>query len=215
MAQVRVFWCEPTAKVRVSLRRFSYPNEKRCSQSPADWGCDASIVIVPSAPEDLWIRRSKGNTYEVRSGQVEKDDRRWPIYCDECECEFDDTDRYQVQADIIYTGVSDGKVLHFTLREPPVGAMWDSWWMPNTHRGPDGIVLTVMTPGGMWMVDSRASNCTLPGDDIHKCWVRHGDPRTGDVHVDKNGVTCQAGAGSIATAGYHGFLNHGYLTSCP
>jgi hypothetical protein len=46
----------------------------------------------------------------------------------------------------------------------------------------------------------------------HKCWVRHGDPKTGTVHVDKNGVTCGAGAGSIASGSYHGFLHNGFLT---
>ena len=47
----------------------------------------------------------------------------------------------------------------------------------------------------------------------HKCWVRHGDPRTGIVTVDKNGVTCGAGAGSIATRGWHGFLREGMLVA--
>lgn len=46
----------------------------------------------------------------------------------------------------------------------------------------------------------------------HKCWVRHGDPKTGSVHVDKDGVTCGAGAGSILSGSYHGFLHGGYLT---
>jgi hypothetical protein len=53
------------------------------------------------------------------------------------------------------------------------------------------------------------------GDKTHRCWVRHGDPDKGEpVHVDKAGHTCAAGAGSIATPGYHGFLHNGQLTSC-
>jgi lambda family phage portal protein len=55
----------------------------------------------------------------------------------------------------------------------------------------------VRTPGGTWDIDGRASNCTRPDDDTHRCWVRHGDPRTGVVHVDKDGDTCGAGSGSI------------------
>ena len=31
--------------------------------------------------------------------------------------------------------------------------------------------------------------------------------------VDKNGETCAAGAGSIASAGYHGFLVNGVLSA--
>lgn len=51
----------------------------------------------------------------------------------------------------------------------------------------------------------------------HKCWVRHGTPPQEVVHVDKNGVTCGAGAGSIAiqpsgqNPGWHGFLHNGEL----
>lgn len=44
----------------------------------------------------------------------------------------------------------------------------------------------------------------------HKCWVRHGTPPR--VTVDKDGLTCGAGAGSIAVPGYHGHLQNGYLT---
>lgn len=107
--------------------------------------------------------------------------------------------------------------------------MWDAEWMRGLDwaTGPDGIALMVRLPNRWeWHVDGPASNCTNPDwqpvdgqpnttrwrGRTHYCWVRHGDPRTGNVHVDKNGKTCSAGAGSIAAPGYHGFLNHGYLT---
>jgi hypothetical protein len=70
-----------------------------------------------------------------------------------------------------------------------------------------------MTPGGEWIIDSRASNCTMPEDTEHRCWVRHGEAP--DFHVDKNGKTCNAGAGSIKCGSYHGFLQNGFLTDCP
>jgi len=70
--------------------------------------------------------------------------------------------------------------------------------------------LIVHTPGGSWDIDSRASNCTLPNDNVHRCWVRHGTAP--DITVDKNGVTCAAGAGSIICGNYHGFLRNGELT---
>lgn len=95
-----------------------------------------------------------------------------------------------------------------------------------------------------WLVDARASNCDSPctrcgkpyhahagglcnpkdgypedGSNhysdtrpLHKCWCRHGEPP--DVHVDKVGETCGAGAGSIAYPGWHGFLHHGALVEC-
>jgi len=49
---------------------------------------------------------------------------------------------------------------------------------------------------------------------VHRCWVRHGRPEDGTLHVDKNGVTCAAGAGSIVAGNFHGFLHGGFLTSC-
>jgi hypothetical protein len=130
-----------------------------------------------------------------------------------CQCGAPDCSP-NVREEILYRRSDTGGVT--TLRDAPVGAMWDATWFDDDplYTGADGISLVVRTPGGTWMVDSRASNCTLPDDDVHKCWVRHGDPRTGELHVDKNGVTCSAGAGSILSGSYHGFLHNGYLVSC-
>jgi len=64
-----------------------------------------------------------------------------------------------------------------------------------------------------WRIDSRANNCTMPEDSEHRCWIRHGDDG-GIIHVDKNGHTCAAGAGSIDVPGFHGFLNNGVLRDC-
>jgi hypothetical protein len=44
----------------------------------------------------------------------------------------------------------------------------------------------------------------------HKCWIRHGKAPL--ITVDKNGVTCGAGTGSIAAGDYHGFLRNGEFT---
>jgi hypothetical protein len=98
-----------------------------------------------------------------------------------------------------------------TLGNAPVGAMWYADWMGI--KGPDGHCLVVRLPGGHdWMVDGRCSNCTLPNDNEHQCWVRHGEPP--NVTVDKNGLTCGAGAGSIQIPGWHGFLRNGELVTC-
>jgi hypothetical protein len=50
----------------------------------------------------------------------------------------------------------------------------------------------------------------MPDDGEHRCWVRHGEPPR--ITVDKNGPTCQAGAGSILAGDYHGFLRDGAFT---
>jgi hypothetical protein len=65
--------------------------------------------------------------------------------------------------------------------------------------------------GHDWCVDSEASNCTRKNEE-HHCWVRHGYPPECNVTVDKNDPnTCHAGAGSIQTPGWHGFLRDGIL----
>jgi hypothetical protein len=69
--------------------------------------------------------------------------------------------------------------------------------------------LIVLTPGGEWNIDSRAGNCKLPDDRLHRCWVRHGTPP--NITVDTIGQTCGAGAGSIMAGRYHGFLRNGVL----
>lgn len=75
----------------------------------------------------------------------------------------------------------------------------------------DSPTLHVITPGGLWNIDSRASNCTMPYDYDHRCWVRHGQPPM--ITVDKQGVTCTAGGGSIQCGDFHGFLRDGELVT--
>lgn len=47
----------------------------------------------------------------------------------------------------------------------------------------------------------------------HSCWVRHGDPKTGIVTVDKNGNSCGAGAGGIRYDDLYMFLRDGYIVN--
>jgi hypothetical protein len=73
--------------------------------------------------------------------------------------------------------------------------------------------LCVRTPGGDWVIDSRASNCPLKEDNTHKCWPRQGTAPS--ITVDKAfGNTCGAGGGSIISGNYHGFLRDGFLVKC-
>ncbi len=84
---------------------------------------------------------------------------------------------------------------------------WDNW--PETE-----FPISIMTPGGVWMPQSRASNCTMPEDRLHRCWCLHGtmpDTLTADKTPEPGGSTCAAGAGSILTNGWHGFLRNGEL----
>lgn len=97
----------------------------------------------------------------------------------------------------------------------PVGALFAAWRDVETYpKGADGLTVWCVVPdaGGrhQWLIDGRANNCTAPDDKTHRCWVRHGT--VGDrITVDKNGLTCAAGGGSIQTSGYHGVLRDGVL----
>jgi hypothetical protein len=116
---------------------------------------------------------------------------------------------------IVWRRTDTGELVQ-KLGDLPAGAMWfapwcDEIWIPQLEH-----VLVVKTPGGDWIVDSQASNCTMPSEKHpqqtdHHCWIIHG--MVPEITVDKNGKTCNAGGGSIATANgkYHGFLRNGFL----
>lgn len=108
-----------------------------------------------------------------------------------------------------------------TGRDLPVGALWaadrprDAG--PNNYPrvGQDGLSIYCRTLNGRsWNIECRASNCTMPDDNDHRCWVRHGT--VGErLTVDKNGLTCAAGAGSFFMGknnAWHGFVRDGKLT---
>ena len=113
-------------------------------------------------------------------------------------------------------GFKNGEEHKYT-HEFGVGAMWRATWYPrnmtwNNETEPHLIVCCPNGPEATrdWDIDSRASNCGLPEDRLHRCWVRRGEPP--NLTVDKAGVTCAAGAGSIALPNWHGFLRNGELT---
>lgn len=171
-------------------------------------------------------------------------DTRWPESCAEPACgyRFRAADEWQIFAETIYRRTDTGEAT--SLRDAAPGAIWNAKWMlgaasdtwRRNYAGPDGQCLVVRLPNGRdWMIDGIASNCdascldcgapmhqhlanppTVPcrllNPRPHKCWIRHGIPPA--LHVDKNGITCNAGAGSIQAGSYHGFLHNGRLREC-
>lgn len=102
-----------------------------------------------------------------------------------------------------------------------VGAMWFAYWLPKnwTWDNETEPHLHVRCPNPDetshrdWDIDSRCSNCGLPEDKVHRCWVRSGLPPI--ITVSKvPGPSCNAGAGSIALPHWHGMLENGILRPC-
>lgn len=193
----RCFLLTPTRRYRLSLRR--YAREGRCGPL----GVHEAITVIGVTEHTL--PPPSGETGEVPAG-----DPRWPRCCAHCGRDFTDDDHRQVNREMLYARSDGGP--ETTLRNAPPGAMWDATWMPEAYRV-DGQFLTVRLPNGHdWVIDDEATSCTRRGDLTHRCWVRHGTaPR---ITVDKRGETCAAGAGSIQSGDFHGYLTNGVLSSC-
>lgn len=220
--ETRTYWLEPTDQVAVGLRRYT-------TRGTGGWACaegwhEALTFTGTVAAE--YRETDHGRVLAARP-DVPHDDPRWPAECARgCGYRFGPDDPWQVWQELLYRRADTGEVVTLRPRKDydppdapapaPPGAMWNAWWLPDTPawRGPDGMALMVRLPDGHdWHVDGEASNCTRKGDATHKCWVRRGDPRQANVTAGKDGETCAAGAGSIASAGYHGFLRDGVLTA--
>ncbi len=182
--------------------------------------CGARVSTGREARDRLW---------QIDAPDVPRDDPRWPSACG-CGYVFEPDDEWQVFMKPLYRRVDTGE--ETTLQDAGPGAMWDAWWMSDWYKGPDGHCLVVKCPNGReWMIDGRASNCDSPCAQCgqpyhvclgrapctgyqdarpHKCWIRHGTPP--NLTVDKQGVTCGAGAGSIIAGDYHGCLVNGRFT---
>jgi hypothetical protein len=188
------------------LRRYCGRDKNTC---PLPHGYhDASVPFGQTDDPDRY------GTYGANEDlKPPRSDKRWPSRC-ECGYIFDAEDAWQLAVDRLYKRSDTGELT--SIRDAPAGAMWYADWMihgPNSpYAGPDGHCLAVRTPGGEWLIDGRASNCTRKDDSVHKCWCRHGT--VPDITVDKDGDTCAAGGGSIIANGYHGFLRGGYLEEC-
>jgi hypothetical protein len=200
---IKCFLLQPVERQCVGLRRYGehtcveYAPGQRHYHDALAW-----IATVPLARDEIGVEVCQ-TVYTLESC---KDDARWPTVCERCGFIFRPEDHWQIFTLSLWARSDTGEEV--TLRDAPPGAMWNAGWMPENWRGPDGLCLVVKLPNGSeWMIDGRASNCTLPTDTSHRCWVRHGEPPI--VTVDKQGLTCAAGAGSIQSGNYHGFLISG------
>lgn len=191
------FFLKPTDMIRRSLRVFESVETERTDWCPStNWYHDASILVGDFEQTAL------------PPGRYERD--KFPQTCG-CGYKFTDADFRNKMVNDLHLYVRDNGEL-YTLRNLPPGAMYDMPWKHDFPQwcGVDGLSICVILPNGApWEIDSKASNCTKPDDDVHKCWCRHGEPPK--ITVDKVGNTCEAGAGSIIVRDFHGFLRNGFL----
>lgn len=211
-------WLKRLGRERQLLRRYS--EDKTCNDGgycqAVYWVGDFSSRLKPELEGDS-------------TGHLDHADDRWPTHCDTCHQLLADA-YWQLNRVRLYSYNGPYGKLQVTINNCPPGSLYHARWLAGCAwaTGPDGLALMAVCPNGStWNVDGQASNCTLdqyvpvPGKPgwrkfvrTHYCWVRHGDPRKpSTLHVDKVGVTCAAGAGSIVAGNYHGFLHNGGFTA--
>lgn len=159
----------------------------------------------------------------VKMGEEPKQESRYVTEGDDIHCQY-----CVAKAPVnTFLGQSSSPLWSSGEDKPKPGDMyWANWYHSVQEDGsvhcrlqkwdncndPRGHLIVVLPNGCEWDIDSRASNCTREEDRAHRCWVRHGEPP--HIHVDKNGDTCSAGAGSIISVDWHGFLHNGELVQC-
>lgn len=212
---LKCYWLVPTRQTRLSLRRFSANSAPDlCPANPGEYSyhnAHAPLFVV----NERFVHSGEYNhkVYEYVGPHTREEvpeEYPWPVAC-ACGYVFPEEDRWQVSSDSLFKRADTGEIL--TWWEAGPGAMYNAEWLAEQAcwQGPDGMSIVVKCPDGKeWTIDARCNNCTLPGDDVHKCWVRHGEPPV--LTVDKEGITCSAGGGSIDTGTYHGFLRNGEFT---
>ena len=202
---IKCYLLEPVDKFRRWLRRYSSGNP--CPNMPGEYSYHNAQYYL-----DEYTGGKAEVFYATSTDRFPRDDQRWPSKCG-CGYKFTDQDEWQVFHRSLWKRSDTGE--QTSIEEAPPGAIWDATWFHDSPSwcGPDGRSLVVKLPGGHdWHIDSRASNCTLKDDSVHKCWVRHGVPP--NITVDKDGHTCAAGGGSILLEDWHGFLRGGELVQC-
>jgi len=154
----------------------------------------------------------------------------WPTACAFCGEAAPEHAVRHVSVSTVYRGTVDGEERvglqgkpgsRFGLR--PGDAFWATWFHSHgeevgCHAGwtncadERGHLHLVLPDGHHFDCSSRAKNCSRPKDKKHRCWSVEGTPEGGDLSLGKGGDTCKAGAGSVDTGTWHGFVRDGLMT---
>jgi hypothetical protein len=184
---------------RVSLRRFWGED---CPQEGGRMSYHNTNKLI----SDVLLNEKR----DIDNAPEKYDETLWPQHCDHCGAAVPADAERQVFTRLLYdtnSGSPEPGDMYFAPWYHPDGyCRWDNC------KDPQGHLIVVLPNGHTWDLNSRASNCTMKEDKMHRCWVLHGEAP--HITADKNGYTCGAGAGSILVGDYHGFLIDGELREC-
>lgn len=220
--KLRIYWDEVSCKELVKCDEcdVGHPSVEYLNTCPNSYGKGNPGVHNAYA----LLGDKIGETEFGSFGKVEDYEAgRWPTACDSCGAAVP-----AGEPDPVVVGAKGVRLVRqvFTSRlyDSPSGAPEPGDVYKIEYHGSrecpywdncDGVHVWAILPNGhTWDIDARASNCTMPQERTHRCWIKTGTPEDGTLHVDKNGFTCAAGAGSIAVPGYHGFLHGFNWTDC-
>jgi hypothetical protein len=179
MPPIQCFMAEPSGYVNQTLTSWAWVDDTPCplKTGSSEGAHEAEIVVT-----------------ETADALIEDNDPRYPTHC-ACGYEFQPADEHYSVGRIIYKRPDAPDQLMLQGNLPPGAMLWSDWKhskgsIYHEQRG-GGPHLHVMTPGGMWDLDSIASNG--PG------WKWSGTPPN---------VTALP---SIITGDYHGWLRDGVL----
>lgn len=201
IAYLRVYWGDKECPSCLGGKNAGYHN--------------AQVFLTKSNTHGDWELGGKPGDYP---------EDRWPTRCDHCGASVP-----AVKEERTYdSGASNGGYVRQVFRDrlydtssgkPEPGTIYVADWYHDPGEkchdwdNCDGRHLYAVCPDGhAWEMTGRARNCGSPQDRQHRCWVLH-EESPGVFHVSKDGHTCSAGGGSIATGDYHGFLHHGVFTA--
>jgi len=207
--KLRIYWdsvtlgeVQPCADHPDGHAKTTYLNACPNTYGTGKPGFHNAYTPLGEKPEmDNWFAFGKVEDYP---------EERWPTACAHCGAPVpQESPNVYLQRQVAVTRLYDNP-----SGEPEPGDVyWMDWHDPGEcpyWENCDGKHLWSIVPNGStWDIDARANNCTMREEKTHRCWIRTGTPEAGNLHVDKNGYTCAAGAGSIAVTGWHGFL-HGF-----
>lgn len=182
----KCFMVRPTDESRLYLRRYS---DGSCPNNGGQY--HNTMLEVPRVKTFI----TKQGLITIPDEIYEKYPKNHPDWPTKCACgyTYEEEDTKQLFQDQVFKSDTNEEI---SLRDAPIGAMWDAWWLKEGSRfkkRPDGMCLILKTPGGEWMIDGPSSN-------------GNGWERTGEIP----NITASP---SIHCVGrYHGWLKNGVLS---